>query len=122
MPGVMRGDAVLLNRGNQGMVGDTGVVRCDRVEHLSDGRGPLGRNRDVAMFEAVNGLIARASRGQKNNGRSQTLVTQDVNEIDWMDGRRHEAKKYNNILPKAQRRQDVNALDVPATCRIVSPD
>ena len=118
----MGGDAVVLHRGNQRMVGDTGIVRRDRLKHLRDGRGLFGRNRDVATFEVVNGLIARASRGQKDNGRSQTLVTQDVNEIDWMDGRRHEEKEYTKIVPKAQKRQDVNDFDIPATRRVRSPD
>ena len=93
MPGVMGRHAIVLNRGNQGVVGNTGIFGNHLVQHLRNGCRPRGGNRDMAVFEAVNGFVTGPPGSQKDNGRGQMLVSKGLDKVDWVNGRRHECKK-----------------------------
>ena len=44
----------------------------------------------MAIFETIEGFVASPSGGKKDNGRGKVFMPEDLNEVNWVNCRRHE--------------------------------
>ncbi len=59
----------------------------------------------MAIFEAIDGFVASSPRGKKDNGRGKVFVPEDLNEINWVNCRRHEWVKILAIFERKYKRE-----------------
>ena len=59
----------------------------------------------MAIFETIEGFVASPSGGKKDNGRGKVFMPEDLNEINWVNCRRHEWEKILTIFERKYKRE-----------------
>ena len=86
---VMCGYTDALDGWNKRVLSDAGILDDHFFQHGGDCLLPKRREEDVAMVEGLHRFIARATRREEHDGRSQVLVAKSDNQINRMNRGRH---------------------------------
>ena len=94
MSRMMRSHADALNGRNERMFGDAGILGDHLFQHGGDGLLPRLWEEDAAMIEGLHRFVAGSARGEKNDGRSEMLLTKS-DESDQPD----ESREACSFIP-----------------------